>query len=111
MSFKKGDGRLVVVTGGAGFIGSSLVDELVARGVSVRVLDNFATGRRENLNAGADLVEGDIRQLESIQPAFVGVDCVFHAAALPRVPLSIEKPIETHQVNALGTLNVLVAAR
>jgi len=103
--------RTVLVTGGAGFIGSHLVDALLERGLNVRTIDNFATGRRENLNPRAQLVEADIRDLESIREAFEDVDTVFHTAALPRVPLSIEKPIETHIVNALGTLNVLMAAR
>jgi nucleoside-diphosphate-sugar epimerase len=103
--------RTVLVTGGAGFIGSHLVDALLGRGISVRTIDNFATGRRENLNPRAQLIEADIRDLESIREAFEDVDTVFHTAALPRVPLSIDKPIETHTVNALGTLNVLMAAR
>lgn len=103
--------RTVLVTGGGGFIGSHLVDALLERGLSVRTIDNFATGRRENLNPRAHLVEADIRDLESIREVFEDVDTVFHTAALPRVPLSIEKPIETHTVNALGTLNVLMAAR
>jgi len=103
--------RTVLVTGGAGFIGSHLVDGLLERGLNVRTIDNFATGQRENLNPRAQLVEADIRDLESIREAFEDVDTVFHTAALPRVPLSIEKPIETHTVNALGTLNVLMAAR
>ncbi len=103
--------RTVLVTGGAGFIGSHLVDGLLERGLNVRTIDNFATGQRENLNPRAQLVEADIRDLESIRGAFEDVDTVFHTAALPRVPLSIEKPIETHTVNALGTLNVLMAAR
>ena len=103
--------RTVLVTGGAGFIGSHLVDALLERGLNVRTIDNFATGRRENLNPCAQFVEADIRDLESIREAFEDVDTVFHTAALPRVPLSIEKPIETHIVNALGTLNVLMAAR
>jgi UDP-glucose 4-epimerase len=103
--------RTALVTGGAGFIGSHLVDALIGRGIRVRTIDNFATGRRENLNPRAQLVEADIRDLESIRETFEDVDTVFHAAALPRVPLSIEKPIETHTVNALGTLNVLMAAR
>ena len=103
--------RIVLVTGGAGFVGSHLVDELVRSGIRVRVLDSFATGKRTNLNAQAELIEGDIRDLDAIQPAFAGVDCVFHTAAMARVPLSIDKPIETHAANATGTLNVLVAAR
>jgi len=104
-------GRIVLVTGGAGFIGSHLVDALVASGMKVRVIDNFATGRREYLNAAADLVEGDIRDFDSIAQAFAGVDCVFHVAALPRIPLSIERPVETEAVNVIGTLNVLLASR
>src|ERR1700683_659072 len=105
------DRRLVLVTGGAGFIGSSLVDALIEAGERVRILDNFATGRCDNLNRQAEIFSGDIQSPESIAPAFKGVDTVFHTAALPRVPLSIEKPLETHLVNAVGTLNVLIAAR
>ena len=100
-----------LVTGGAGFIGSHLVDALVCEGCEVRLLDNFSTGRRESLNPSADLYEGDIRLIDSIRPAFRGVDCVFHTAALPRVMLSIEHPVETHMVNVVGTLNTLIAAR
>jgi len=75
------------------------------------VLDNLSTGRRQNLTSRAEFIDGDISQLESIRPAFSGVDSVFHVAALPRVPLSIEQPLVTHMTNAVGTLNVLVAAR
>lgn len=103
--------RLVLVTGGAGFIGSHLTDALIGKGLRVRVLDNFSTGERANLNPRAQLVEGDIRDPETIKSAFIGVDCVFHTAALARVPLSIARPLETHMVNAVGTLNVLMAAR
>jgi nucleoside-diphosphate-sugar epimerase len=101
----------VLVTGGGGFVGSHLVDALLDRGLRVRVIDNFATGQPQAVNARAQLLRADIRELESIRPAFAGVDCVFHVAALPRVPLSIERPVETHMVNVVGTLNVLVAAR
>jgi UDP-N-acetylglucosamine/UDP-N-acetyl-alpha-D-glucosaminouronate 4-epimerase len=104
-------GRLVLVTGGAGFIGSHLVDALVAAGHRVRVIENFASGTREQLNHAAELVEGDIRVGSSIANAFEGVDTVFHVAALPRIPLSIAKPVETHMTNVVGTLNVLIAAR
>jgi nucleoside-diphosphate-sugar epimerase len=104
-------GRLVLVTGGAGFIGSHLVDALLQRGLAVRVLDNLRTGSRQNLNPRAELIEADIRQPAAIEPAFAGVNCVFHTAALPRVGLSIERPLETHLVNVVGTLNVLLAAR
>ena len=103
--------RLVLVTGGAGFIGSHLVDALVEAGLSVRVIDNFATSTREYLNRKSELVEGDIRDASSIGDAFDGVDTVFHVAALPRIPLSIAKPVETHMTNVVGTLNVLIAAR
>ena len=105
------EGRLVPVTGGAGFIGSHLVDALVAAGLRVRVIDNFATSTRQCLNRAAELVEADIRDGSSIGDAFDGVDTVFHVAALPRIPLSIAKPVETHMTNVVGTLNVLIAAR
>jgi nucleoside-diphosphate-sugar epimerase len=103
--------RIVLVTGGAGFIGSHLADALLERGLAVRVLDNFLTGSRQNLDPRAELVEADIRERAALEPAFAGVDCVFHTAALPRVGLSIERPLETHLVNVVGTLNVLLAAR
>ena len=99
------------MTGGTGFIGSTLVDALLERGAKVRVIDNFATSRESRLNRDAELIPADIRNIDSIKGAFEGVDCVFHTAALPRVPLSIERPVETHLVNVVGTLNVLVASR
>ncbi len=100
-----------LVTGGAGFIGSNLVDELIRQGHQVRIVDNFLTGKRENLNPQAELVEADIRNLEAIKPAFVGMDGVFHIAALPRVQVSIQNPVETNNVNINGTLNVILAAK
>lgn len=103
--------RIALVTGGAGFIGSHLVDSLLALGLRVRVLDNFVTGQRSYLNPAVELIEADIRDAVSIRPAFEGVDCVFHTAARPRVMFSIEHPLEAHLTNVIGTLNVLLAAR
>ena len=103
--------RLMLVTGGAGFIGSHLVDALIGAGMRVRVIDNFATGRHEFVNPAAELIDADIRDAASISGAFAAVDTVFHVAALPRIPLSIAKPVETHMTNVVGTLNVLIAAR
>ncbi|MFA6254969.1 MAG: SDR family oxidoreductase [Patescibacteria group bacterium] len=100
-----------LVTGGAGFIGSNLVDELIKQGHEVVILDNLSTGKKENLNPQAKFVEADITNLEQIKPHFAGIDYVFHLAALPRVQWSIENPIETHNANINGTLNVFLAAR
>lgn len=101
----------VIVTGGAGFIGSHLADALLERGFEVRVIDNFATGKRENLNSKAILHEIDIRDYEKLLPVFQGIDYVFHMAALARVQPSIEDPKTSEDVNVMGTLNVLLAAR
>lgn len=112
MTTAASDARLVIVTGGAGFIGSHLVDALIERGVRVRVVDNFATGRPDRVNPRANLIRADICDAAAIAPAFTAdVDCVFHTAALPRIPLSIAKPVETHMANVVGTLNVLMAVR
>lgn len=104
----------VLVTGGAGFIGSNIVRALLARGDDVRVLDNFSTGNRENL-AGLDqdveLVEGDLRSYERVHAAVRGTEVVFHEGALPSVPRSVQDPLTTTAVNVEGTLNVLLAAR
>jgi UDP-glucose 4-epimerase len=103
-----------LVTGGAGFIGSNIVEELVRRGEKVRVLDNFSTGRRENLSELHDrieLVEGDIRSYHIVREGVEGVDVILHQAALPSVPRSIKDPITTSEVNVGGTLNILMAAR
>lgn len=105
-----GPGRILLVTGGAGFIGSHITDALLERGFTVRVLDNLHAGGRRNLNPHAEFIEADIRERAALEPAFAGVDCIFHTAALPRVGLSIERPLETHLVNVVGTLNVLLAA-
>jgi nucleoside-diphosphate-sugar epimerase len=103
-----------LVTGGAGFIGSSLVRALVARGESVRVIDNFATGREMNLEpvlADIQLVRGDIRDEKVVEKVMAGCEFVLHQAALPSVPRSVEYPVEFNDVNVNGTLNVLQAAR
>jgi UDP-glucose 4-epimerase len=103
-----------LVTGGAGFIGSNIVEGLLHRGHSVRILDNFSTGRRENLHQfvnDTELIEGDIRSLSTVYRAVDGVDFVLHQAALPSVPRSIADPVTTNEVNITGTLNVLIAAR
>jgi len=104
----------ILVTGGAGFIGSHIVEELVRRGDTVRVLDNFSTGKRENIAPFADrieLIEGDLRDFETVRKAVEGMDYILHQGALPSVPRSIADPITTNEVNVGGTLNVLVAAR
>ncbi|MFN0205247.1 MAG: SDR family oxidoreductase [Planctomycetota bacterium] len=102
-----------LVTGGAGFIGSHLAAALRKRGDSVRIFDNFATGKRENLAAapGAELYEGDLRNYKSIREACEGVDYVYHEAALPSVARSVEDPVTTDDVNVRGTLHLLMAAR
>jgi len=103
-----------LVTGGAGFIGSHLVDALVERGDRVRVLDNFSTGKRKNLRSviqQVELIEGDTRDLPLCCKATEGVEFVFHLAALHEVVRSVEEPLETHQINATGTMNILLAAR
>ena len=102
-----------LVTGGAGFIGSNVVTDLIRRDESVRVLDNFSTGRKENLTAvqnEIDLIEGDLRDPETVERAVKGVDVVLHLGALPSVPASVEDPLTSHAVNATGTLNALLAA-
>ena len=103
-----------LVTGGGGFIGGHLVEELVRRGEGVRVLDDFSTGRRENLAALADrieLVEGSVTDPATVASAVRGVEFVLHQAALPSVPRSVADPVRTNAVNVTGTLNLLVAAR
>ena len=104
----------ILITGGAGFIGSNAVRGALAAGHEVIVLDNFATGRRENLSdlmGDIELLERDIRSLSTLKSTLRGVDAVLHFAALPSVPFSFAKPAETHAVNATGTLNLLIAAR
>ncbi len=103
-----------LVTGGAGFIGSNIAHELVKRGEQVRILDNLATGRPENLRGIMDrieFIEGDICDPETVAAAMEGVDYVLHQAALPSVLRSVKNPIASNHVNVDGTLNLLVAAR
>ena len=114
-------GTTSLVTGGAGFIGSHLVERLLKAGGSVRVLDNFSTGRTENLAAAPewaregggrfDLVEGDIRDAAVCRRAAEGAEVVYHQAALGSVPRSVEDPVTTDEVNVGGTLRILLAAR
>jgi UDP-glucose 4-epimerase len=104
----------VLVTGGAGFIGSHLALALLREGHDVRVLDNFATGRRSNViefDGQVDVLEGDIRSYERVHNAVRGCELVFHQAALPSVPRSVQDPLTSSAVNVEGTLNVLLAAR
>ena len=103
---------IYLVTGGAGFIGSHVCEELVSRGEQVRVVDNLATGRRENLAhiEGVSLIVGDLADPEVADRAVTGVDYVVHLAAIPSVPRSIQDPLESNQANVTGTLSLLVAA-
>ena len=103
-----------IVTGGAGFIGSHIVERLLRDGHRVRVVDNLSTGRRENLahlDGGFDFHQVSITDLKGLTPIFAGADTVFHQAALPSVPRSVDDPLTTHEYNITGTLNVLLAAR
>ncbi len=100
----------ILVTGGAGFIGSNLVDALIKRGFEVHVIDDLSNGKKENVNKKAKLHILDITDLDSIRPIFKGVDYVFHLAALPRVQYSIEHPAESNKTNVEGTLNVLISS-
>jgi UDP-glucose 4-epimerase len=109
-----GAGRAALVTGGAGFIGSHLVDALVAAGWRVRVLDDFSSGREENLAASRsslELLRGSLCDASVLEGALRGIEVVFHQGAVPSVPRSIAEPLRTHEVNASGTLRLLEAAR
>lgn len=109
-----GAGRLALVTGGAGFVGSHLVDGLLAAGWSVRVLDDFSSGREANLAhalAQIELIRGDLADPETAARAVLGADTVFHEGAVPSVPRSVAEPVRTNRANVDGTLNVLECAR
>src|SRR5215212_12152578 len=101
-----------LVTGGAGFIGSHLTEELARRGHRVRVADSLVTGKRRNLDhiAGVELLEGDLADLPFAQRAVAGMDYVLHEAAIPSVPRSVKDPLTSNRANVDATLNVLVAA-
>jgi nucleoside-diphosphate-sugar epimerase len=105
-----------LVTGGAGFIGSNIVKELVSRNHKVRILDNFSTGKRENIApfsklANVEIIEGDLRSFHIVRDSVKGVDFILHQGALPSVPRSVIDPITSNEVNINGTLNILEAAR
>lgn len=107
-------GDVYLVTGGGGFIGSHVVAELLQRGHTVRILDNFSTGRRSNLDAvggEVEVFEGDVRSYERAHNAVKGAGYVIHLAALPSVPRSVQDPLTTNEANITGTLNTLLAAR
>lgn len=101
----------VIVTGGAGFVGSHIVDALITDGYEVHVIDNLSTGSKKNLHPQAIFHKADIRKLKNIAPFFKEVQYVFHTAALARIQPSIQDPISSNEVNITGTLNVLLAAR
>ncbi len=104
----------ILVTGGAGFIGSNLCEALLEMGHEVRVLDNFSTGKRENLGdfiQSIEVMEGDIRDYETLEKAVTGVERVIHLAAMSSVPWSVDDPEAAHHMNATGTLHVLKASR
>lgn len=115
-SVNEWQGVSVLVTGGAGFIGSHLVDKLVQLGAKVRILDDFSTGKRENIahlleRNAIELIEGSLTDGKTVRRAVQGVEIVFHQGAIPSVIRSVEDPLTTHQVNTTGTLLLLLASR
>lgn len=102
--------KKIIVTGGAGFIGSHLSEALLKEGYEVVVVDNLYGGKKERVPAGANLLVQDIKDTDSLVDIFKGAEAVFHLAAIPRVPFSIEHPMETNDANITGTLSVLIAA-
>lgn len=105
---------MYLVTGGAGFIGSNIAEALLEKGEKVRILDNFSTGRIENIQKlikDIELVRGDLRDLDTVRAAVKGAKYVLHYGALPSVPVSVEDPIGTNESNITGTLNIIVAAK
>ena len=102
-----------LVTGGAGFIGSHLVEELTRRGSSVRIVDNLVTGKRENIEhlREVEFIEGDLADFDVARRAVVGIDYVLHQAAIPSVPRSVVDPLTSHRANIDASVNMLVASR
>jgi len=108
--------KKILITGGAGFIGSNITKVLLEKGADVRVLDNFITGRKINIEPFLndnkfELIEGDLRDFSDVRKAVEGIDYILHQGALPSVPRSLKDPITTNNINILGTLNVLIAAK
>ena len=105
--------KRAIVSGGAGFIGSHLVDRLISMGIRVKIIDDFSTGKRENINPAAYCWEQNLAtvEIDTLTEYMKNVDVVFHMAALARVQPSIENPVMYHDVNVTGTHNILVAAR
>ncbi len=101
----------IIVTGGAGFIGSHIADALVDEGYEVHIVDNLSAGKKENVNPNATLHTVDIRDREKLIPIFKDAKYVFHEAAFPQVQYSIENPVETNEINVIGTLNILELAK
>ena len=108
--------KKILITGGAGFIGSNIVKTLLEKGAKVRILDNFITGKKINIepflnNNNFEIVEGDLRDCSDVRRAAEGIDYILHQGALPSVPRSLKDPVTTNNINILGTLNILMAAK